>query len=622
VNRRLRAVSVLFSLCAAGAARAAEPITTAPIVVTATRTAETADQTLSSVTVITRADIRRSGAVTLPQLLRQVNGLNVAGNGPFGKLTSVFLRGTNSNDVLVMIDGVRVGSVTTGGVSWELLPLSQIQRIEIVRGPHSSLYGSSAVGGVIQIFTRRGRGPLHADASAGYGSEETYRAFGGVSGALGRGWLSLRGGGLGTEGINVSRPVLGFNEPDADGYHNDSFSAGAGYDWANGTAVRINALRATGTTRYDNFPPSSFSTPPNADRFLQEVVGGVVRLQPTDAWTVHLRAGRSLDDRTSFREGSSAAPTRFDSERISAGWQNDVAVGSHQLVTAGVDYLDDRVESTTRYDRTSRYDVGAYAQYQLRVALVDLLGAVRLDHDEQFGNHTTGNVALGYRLTKALRLTASYGTAFRAPTFNDLYFPGYSNPNLQPETSDTVEVGVRGRHAWGHWHVDAYRTGIRDLIQLDARFIPQNIGRASIRGLEAGLTTRVLGWRLDLGVDFMRPHDEVSGLTLTRRPERSFKLALDRGFGRAHLHAEWIAEGRRFDQFFDPTTFQSERVRLAGYGTLGLDLRYDLTPHWTLNAALNNAFDRRYETVFGYNQLGRTVFVSVRYSGIPWGGST
>ncbi|HDJ85504.1 MAG TPA: TonB-dependent vitamin B12 receptor, partial [Chromatiales bacterium] len=366
ITHRAGAALLLLG-CAVGAARADELITS-PIVVTATRTAETADQTLSSVTVITRTDIRRSGAVTLPQLLRQVNGLDVASSGPLGKQTSVFLRGTDSNDVLVMIDGVRIGSVTSGGVSWELLPLSEIQRIEIVRGPHSSLYGSSAVGGVIQIFTRKGRGPLRAGADVTYGSHETYQAFGGVSGSVGRGWINLRGGGLGTEGINVTQPFLSNYEPDRDGYHNDSFSAGAGYRWDDGTTVQINTLRATGTTLYD-----SGSSGDNADRFLQEVVGGLVRLQPTEAWTVRLRAGRSLDDRTSFREGSAVAPSRFDSERITASWQNEFAVGRHQSITAGIDYLDDRVDSTTLYDRTSRYDVGAFAQYQLRLGRNDLL---------------------------------------------------------------------------------------------------------------------------------------------------------------------------------------------------------------------------------------------------------
>ncbi|GBE09995.1 vitamin B12 transporter BtuB precursor [bacterium BMS3Abin12] len=617
ITHRAGAALLLLG-CAVGAARADELITS-PIVVTATRTAETADQTLSSVTVITRTDIRRSGAVTLPQLLRQVNGLDVASNGPLGKLTSVFLRGTNSNDVLVMIDGVRIGSVTSGGVSWELLPLSEIQRIEIVRGPHSSLYGSSAVGGVIQIFTRKGRGPLRAGADVTYGSHETYQAFGGVSGSVGRGWINLRGGGLGTEGINVSRPVLGFNEPDRDGYYNDSFTAGAGYHWDNGTAVRVNALRATGTTRYDDTPPSSFYTSPNADRFLQEVVGGLVRLQPTEAWTVRLRAGRSLDDRTSFREGSAVAPSRFDSERITASWQNEFAVGRHQSITAGIDYLDDRVDSTTHYDRTSRYDVGAFAQYQLRLGRNDLLGSLRLDHDEQFGNHTTGSIAWGYRLTRALHATASYGTAFRAPTFNDLYYPGYSNPNLRPETSDTVEVGLRGNHPWGRWHVDAYRTGVRDLIQF-VYPATQNIGRTTIRGVEAGVDTRIRGWKVQLGLALTRPHDDIKGTTLIRRTERSFKVALDRGFGRAHVHVDWAVEGRRFDTFFNPVTFQSERVRLSGYGLVDASLEYALTPNWSLHAAVDNLFDRGYQTMFGYNQLGRTVFVGVRYRGTPWGG--
>ncbi|HEB81093.1 MAG TPA: TonB-dependent receptor [Chromatiales bacterium] len=608
ITHRAGAALLLLG-CAAGAARADE-LTTSPIVVTATRTAETADQTLSSVTVITRADIRRSGAVTLPQLLRQVNGLDVASNGPFGKLSSVFLRGTNSDDVLVMVDGVRVGSVTAGTVSWEFLPLSEIRRIEIVRGPHSSLYGPDAVGGVIQIFTRKGRGPLRAGIDATYGGHETYQAFGGVSGSVGRGWINLRGGGLGTAGINVRKPGLEFgsplNEPDRDGYHNESFSAGAGYHWENGTDVEVNALHATGNTHYD----SNFA---NEDDFLQEVVGARARFRPADFWTVQLRAGRSLDDRTSFRSDGTIPRVRFDSERITASWQNDFAVGRHQLITAGMDLLDDRVSSTTNFNKTSRYDAGAFGQYQIHLGRNDLLGSVRLDHDEQFGNHTTGSIAWGYRLTRALHVTASYGTAFRAPTFNDLYYPGYSNPNLRPETSNTAEVGLRGTHSWGRWHVDAYRTGIRDLVLLDSNFIPRNIGRATIRGVEANVDARVWNWGVGLGIALTRPHDDIHGTVLARRAERSLKLALDRSFGRTHLHMDWIAEGRRFDD-------NANTVRLGGYGLVNAGVQYALTPHWTVHATLDNLLDKGYETAFGYNTLGRTVFVGVRYRGTPWGG--
>lgn len=595
-------------MAAAGSAQGAD-LYSSPIVVTATRTAETADQTLASVTVITRHDIESSGAQTVPELLQQVNGLDVTTNGPFGKVSSVFLRGTNSTQTLVLVDGVRVGSVTAGTVSWEFLPLSEIQRIEIVRGPHSSLYGPDAVGGVIQIFTRKGKGPLRPSADVTYGGHETYEAVGGVAGSVGQGWVSLHGGGLGTEGINVRKPGLEFgiplNEPDKDGYHNDSFSAGAGYHWNNGTAVQVNALRAVGNTQYD----SNFD---NEDDFLQEVVSGQLSFRPRDFWNVQLKAGRSLDNRTSFRSDGTLPRTRFDSERITASWQNDFSIGQAQLLSVGLDYLDDLVSSTTTFNKTSRYDAGLFTQYQTHLGRNDLLAAVRLDHNEQFGNHTTGSVAWGYRLTQALRVTASYGTAFRAPTFNDLYFPAFfgfptSNPNLRPETSRTVELGVRGRHAWGRWDISAYRTRIRDLISLDSNFIPQNVGRATIRGVEANINTRVRGWDLGLGLNFMHPHDDINGTVLARRSERSLKLAVGHAFGPARVHVDWIAVGRRFDD-------NANTVRLGGYGLVNATVQYALTPHWTLHGSVENLLDKGYETAAGFNTLGRTVFVGVRYT--------
>ncbi len=253
--------------------------TVAPIIVTATRTAQTADQTLASVTVITRAEIEQQQAQSVEDVLRGVPGLSLANSGGPGKATSVFLRGTNSDHVLVLIDGVKVGSATLGTTAFEELPIDQIDRIEIVRGPRSSLYGSEAIGGVIQIFTRKGGGPTTPYFSVGAGSYRTYNASAGVSGGGTRGWYNFSANDDHTAGINACKGSLTAGcfaiEPDKDGYRNASGTVRAGYRFDNGTEVDFHALRAQGSTAFDG----SFV---NAAQFAQQVVGGTLHYTPSN----------------------------------------------------------------------------------------------------------------------------------------------------------------------------------------------------------------------------------------------------------------------------------------------------------------------------------------------------
>ncbi|HEB99199.1 MAG TPA: TonB-dependent vitamin B12 receptor [Thiotrichales bacterium] len=580
-----------------------------PIVITATRTAQTADETLAPVTVITREDMERRQDRDLAETLRQVPGLSIANNGGPGKTTSVFLRGTESDHVLVLIDGIKAGSATTGTFAFQDIPVDEIERIEVVRGPRSSLYGSEAIGGVIQIFTRKGGGPLRGHFSAGGGTYSTYQGSAGISGGSERGWFSLSASGFDTKGFNACREEAATAfagcytaEPDKDGYRNLSISARGGYRFGNGLEFELRALRAGGENQYDG----SYV---NESESVQQTLGAGLRYAPMSAWTLNLSAGRSWDKSDNFKDG--AFKSRFDTERDYLVFQNDITLGSSGLLTLGLDYQNDQVDSTEAYAVTSRDNKGLFAQYQGQVARHDLQLSLRLDDNEQFGKHTTGGMVVGHDFGNRMRLTASYGTAFKAPTFNELYYPGFGTPTLEPETSRSFELGVRGLADWGHWSVNAYHTRIDNLIAYDSSWQPANIDEARILGLEAVVGAQVGGWQWNTTLGLMEPKNTGGGANdgneLPRRARESLRIDADRSFGRYSLGGTLEGVGRRYDDLANTRP-------LAGYGLVHLRGEYRLDKGWRLQGKVENLFDKDYETAAYYNQPGRSFYLTLRWN--------
>jgi vitamin B12 transporter len=588
-------------------------VTLEPLVVTATRTPET--ETLASVSVIDRAEIERRQFRSVPDALRGLPGVSLSNSGGAGQPTSVFLRGTNAGLVLVLIDGVRVGSATLGIAPLQDLPIDQIDRIEVVRGPRSSLYGSEAIGGVIQIFTRRGGGELRPRISVGAGSFDTASVAGGISGGGDRGWFNLSANLEETKGIDAceGRPFpfagCGVDEPDRDGYRNLGLSARAGYDFSDAASVDVHLLRSENRADFDG---SLFSG--NLSRSEQEVLGIKGTLRPLDPWTMILSAGRSSDQYRSFYEDAFVVERfvdRFDTERDTLAIQNDLEWMPGQVVTLGLDYLIDRVDGTIDYTEDSRSNTGVYGQYLGSIGSNELSASLRYDDNQQFGDHTTGNAAWGYRFDRDLRVSLSYGSAFKAPTFNDLYYPGFGNPNLSPEKSDSVELGLTGLLPMGRWELSLYQTEIDDLITFDAvTFAPANIASARIRGFEASGTFRMMDWDLGTSLTLLDPENRSSGPDqgnlLPRRPEQMVQIDLDRQLERWSAGASLYVAGRSFDDL-------ANQERLGGYTLVGLRAEYALSPAVRVQARLDNALDEEYQTAFLFNQPGRAFYLTLRY---------
>ena len=584
-----------------------------PIVVTATRTAQTADETLASVTVIDRAEIDRRQSKTMVDILRGLPGVATSSSGGLGQPTSVFLRGTESDHTLVLIDGIKVGSATLGSTPWQNIPAEQVERVEVVRGPRSSLYGSEAIGGVIQIFTRRGRaGPLTPWLSLGAGSNNIIRANGGLSVGNDRGWLDANLGFEQSAGFNAcsGEPFVGgcfVDEPDDDGYTNKNGALSGGWQFSDRLSLEADFLRSEGDVDFDG---SLFAG--NRNETILQIARLQARAQPLDAWTSIIDVGRSWDkSRVFFNE---LFLNRFDTRRDSLGWQNEILLGSAQQLTLGIDYQRDEVTTKPTLAEDSRDNTGIYGQYLGRLGRADLQFSLRQDDNSQFGGHGTGNAALGYSLANGLRLTASYGTAFKAPTFNELYFPGFGNPDLEPEQSWSAELGLSGTHPWGRWAANLYQTDIDDLISTTQvapnLYLPENVDRSRIRGLELWTTAELSGWIMDANLTLLDPRNESSGPNegnlLPRRPEQTFRLDADRQFGRIGIGGTLFVAGRRFDD-------AANRIRLDGFSLVDLRADYAFSDALRLQARVENLFDEQYETVAYYNQPGRTLMLTLLY---------
>jgi len=595
-----------FLLASAGAQAQSDAAT---VVVTATRTIQSIDDALSSVTIITRADIQARQATSVQELLTGEAGVQISNNGGLGKATAVFLRGTDADQVLVLVDSVKLTSATLGTTAFEYLPVEEIDRIEIVRGPRSSLYGSEAVGGVIQIFTRRGQGEPQLTASASGGSHNTKNTSAGFSGSTSGLSYSASSSYLGSDGYASCRgtpvpPGGGCFTFDftPDGFHNASQSARIGYDFSDTANVEFTALRAQGGTRFAG-------TFVNHENFVQQAGGVTGRWSPLSSLHLTIRAGQSRDEATD--DLNFVPQSRFNTRHSQGTLQADWQLAPQHLLTLGTDAQRDSVASSVAYALASRRDVGGFLEYQGGFASERFSVSARHDDNEQFGGQATGSAAWSHRFAGGLRLTASFGTAFRAPTFNELYYPFFGNPALRPEHSRSAELGLGGSRSEAQWSLHAFETRTHDLIAFDSSFLPANIETAVIRGAEGQLTVRRAASTASLTVTWLDPRNRTPGSAedgnlLPRRATLSGRLELGHQWASAYFTARLNAVGPRFEDL-------ANTQRLGGYTTLDLLSSWAPAQQWSLEAKVANVSARHYETAAFYPQDGRTGWITLRY---------
>ena len=567
-------------------------------IVTATRSESRAGAVLADVTVIGRDDIERNSGRTLAELVARVAGVQMSGNGGLGKNSSIFIRGTESRHVLLLIDGVRVGSATAGQANFDNIPLESIERIEVLKGPASALYGSDAVGGVIQIFTRKGQPGFAPYGSVTLGSAGRREVSAGLSGGSGDVTYSLGAQTLRETGFSATNPKVGTGyNSDRDGFSQDSLNASVDWKFAPGWKLDARALYADGENNYDSGSVSSFDT--RAD--LQTKVYGMgVEGQLTGNWKSRLAYGKSEDNSTNR---TSAIPSSFNTHQNQMSWLNEVATPLGKVL-AGLERVEQRVSGTTTYTVDKRTTDSVFVGLNGETRDHSWQLNLRNDDDSQFGGATTGFVAYGYKFTQNLRSHVSYGTSFKAPSFNTLYFPGFGNPSTQPEKGRNSEIGLA--YALGEQEFKAVYFDNKIQGFITSLPVVTNIPRARIQGWTLSYEGQLGNFAVRTALDLLDARNTVTGQKLPRRADQQLTAGIDYTTGAWKLGATALAASERFDTIANTT-------RLAGFTTVDLHADYAFSKNWSLQARVNNLNDKVYQTAQGYNQQGRAAYLTLRY---------
>ena len=618
MHRPLVLAAAAASLIASIAASADDQTVALGIVTTtATRTPLIADQQVAPVIVIGPEQIQLAQGQDVGAVLRQYAGLDIAQSGGPGQPESLFLRGTNSFHTLVMIDGVRIDPANGFGSALQNIRLSDVDRIEIVKGPRASLYGSDAIGGVINIITRKAAEGLRYNAHLGAGRYASYDTGGGVS--YGEGASSL---GVSADDYHTS----GF--PSVTGTSSDSGNRDRSFKLQartrlGGAALSLDHWQSKGYTQYTGFDPSDFTPPfaliPFDEDFQDAVTDAGVNGRPAEGWTSQVHFSHMLDEidqRQVDPFNLPPAPDFVHTQRNAIDWQNDLSLSDAQLLTLGL-YTEAEHTATesfgSLYDEAHRVNA-LYAEDDLDLGAQRLVLAGRDTHDQEFGNHFSWNADYGYAFSATTKLTAGAGTGFRAPTAAERFgFAG--NPDLKPETSRNLELGWRQKFGAGQeFDLGVFHNDLDDLIL----FVPtgtftgslENVGQARVRGVELSyvLDSGAWGWRSD--AILQDPRDLDTGATLLRRAKRTFTSTLAWHDETTSAGLNLLLTGPRPDIDY----FSGAPVTDPGYLLLGFSLHRELGGGFDLLFRLDNLLDTRYQQVNGFNTAGRALFLQLEYA--------
>ncbi|PRA24803.1 TonB-dependent receptor domain-containing protein [Pseudomonas poae] len=589
------------------------------VVISANRQVQARNDSSAANSVFTRDDIDRLQPSSVTDLLSRVPGVQVAQTGGRGSLPGIFIRGTKAAQSLVLVDGQRIANATSGDSGLQFLSVDQIERVEVLRGSRSVIYGSDAIGGVIQIFTRRNaQSGIHPRLHLGFGSNHTWERSLGLSGGDERTRFNLGASLDETQGINWTHESFA-SDGDHDAYRNQSLSLNLSHSLTDEVEVGFNLLDGRGKSEYDN-PFGRFISftetvgqKPYTD-YTVSSASGYVDAKLNERWQTRVELGHS-ENRDTKRDDLSDSYSAFNTYRDSVNWQNDLTLDGRNSLILGADWYEDRVRASTNFDQDSRWNRAVFIQHRFEAEAFSTELGLRHDTNQQFGSQNTWSGTLTVPLNPDNDVLLSYSEGFRAPSFNDLYYPGSSNPDLKPEHSKSYELQWRSQLSdTTRLETSLYRTDLRDAIvaQPVDFYIPHNVASARINGFEAALKQELFGWQGNLGVSFIDPRDRDSGHTLARRARRTLSLDLDRQFDRLGLGASWQAVSTSYDD-------EENAHRLAGYGLLGLRGSWALNREVMVSLKVDNLLDKAYaRAMYSYQDPGFEVNQRYREEGRVW----
>ncbi|SDQ34506.1 vitamin B12 transporter [Paraburkholderia fungorum] len=577
-----------------------------PVVVTAGRTPQPLADTIPQTTLFDQQDLADTTATDLPGLLQLAPGAQISRTGGPGSTASLFLRGASSTQSLLLIDGVRVDSVSLGSAQISQIPLDQIDRVEVVNGNVSALYGSGAIGGVVQVFTKDGGDhPPRFNFSVGYGSYHTQTQQMGVNGALdkdGNTTFSISLARSKDDGFSSLNPAQapGAN-PNANGYLNESISASLRHKFNDQWDAGVTFFQSNGNNSYDN----AYGEPTDLNNLYSKVRQASVFANGklTDWWTTHFIVSEGDDRSVSNTNGIYNG--RFDTDNRQYTWQNDFALAAQQKLQVGYEHLDQTLESDT-FAAPDRHVDSGFVGYTGRFGRNQIQANVRHDQYSDFGGANSYYLGYGFDITGNWKATASYSDSFRAPSFDDLYYPYSGNPSIKPERSHSIEAALQyASNALGVMRLSAFQTRYSNLIDYPevspGIYLAENVGRAKVQGLEGSWSGHVGKTDVRASLTLQNPVDLDNDVDLVRRARRFGSLAVNRSIAGWRVGGEWIVSGARSDSSGD----------LGGYGIVNLSARYNITKAWYVTAQIDNLLNKDYETAYSYNSPRRGAYVTI-----------
>ncbi|CAM5786804.1 TonB-dependent receptor [Castellaniella caeni] len=634
-RRTLAAALCVFPLAATAQSPVSTESTTdsrvsrlSDIVVTPSRTAEPLSDVVGDVTVIGPKQLANAPGESLAQIIGQVPGVQFTTNGGSQTVTSLFIRGTSSTQSLILIDGMRINAATSGGAAFPAIDPAMVERIEILRGAASSLYGSDAIGGVVNIITKKGEQdrPLSAWANVGYGTYETSKSSLGLSGAS-DGWdYSLSASANDSKGFDATRKhkannnINSDNYADKDGYRSHALSGTLGYQSTTGHRIGLAAYNGYTDGDFDKagFDPMTYKSFPLHNvysLYRQQAYALTSTDRITDAWESVLSFGWNKD---TVETRTPEMLSNIASLRRIFSWQNNWEFLPQQRLSLLTEHTEERIQSSIQYDKTARNTNAVGLIYKGKFDRLHTQASVRNDNYTGYGNKTTGSLGFDYDLSSTWQIGIAGNTGFRMPTFNDLYWPGFNNPNLKPEKSRNIEAHVTYDDAETHLRLAVYQNKIRNMIVPDSDYYPVNIGAATIRGLTLTGEQNLGDTTLRASADFLDPRNDnpqpadvyagfaAEGSTLPRRARQVFHASVEHRIQALKLGAEYEYTGNRYDD-------AANQTRLGGFSLVNLTAAYDFSKSLGVQVRWNNVFDKDYVLVDGYNTPGSNVFVNLSW---------
>lgn len=570
------------------------------VVVTATRSPEPLNQVMADVTVIDREAIERLGVTDMVSLLSRQPGIEIARSGGTGAVAGVFIRGAAPRFTLMLVDGVPVHTQSTqGGVPWESIALDNVERIEIVRGSGSAVYGTSAVAGVIQVFTRRGEGPLALRTGVTVGSRGLRKGdvhLSGSEGALNYAFSMTDENAKGTS--TITRPDLYNFHPDRDGYGQQFMSGQLG--WQINADHRLELLSSSNRNRV-MFDDGLTAPDPVSVNTLRNMS---VRWQAN--WGHGLRGLYLLGESNSGLVSTGEYPVSNQTRVRTTLVQHDWVSGEHAW-QALVEQREDRLTDDTSRQRSL---TGVGLAYTWNAQPVVLTTRVRHDRDSDQGNVTTGAVSASWAFADQWRLRGSLANAFRAPTLFERFYIYGGKPDLKPEKSVNTDLGLSWSSGDTSWDASIYRNRLTDMIVYGSSSY-ENKARAQLEGVSLSMQTTWNGVAWQGSVDVQNPRDLTTGNRLLRTARKSAKLAADGRLLGWNVGTQITVSGNREDVNYP------SRVRLAGYAVADVFAQKRILPQWDALLRVNNVFNRAYESVYGYGQPGTAVMLTLRFNSQP-----